>query len=279
MCDNEYVTGHAFGESMRLDMLSKKELGKESGRLIAKPDNYMKSFRENLLMYGEHKEVTLQEVSELADIPISTLKSLIYGGSKDCSLGTAIKLAKVFGVSVDELVGSGTIAPQTCESIQIMRTLPESFTHFVRWEIRFHHDMLKSVPDAKKCIEVLQLSVGENGNLINNNKMSFLDISNQGDFILPKIFVGVRIPNNVYAPDYFEGDILLLANDRQAMEGERVVVCVKTNVWVLECHYDIGDDGKKRACFYSIRDGSLKCCEDAARQIIGYVVRVQRQLD
>ena len=258
-------------------MVDKKELAKMSSRLKASPDNYMESFRRNLLMYGEHRDITLQDVADRADIPVSTLKSLVYGDSKDCSLSTAVKLARVFGVSVDELVGSGTIRPETCESLQIMRTLPETFTHFVRWEIRFHQDRLRAVPGAKKCIEVLDLAMAETGTMINNNKMSFMDISDLGDCIRPKVFVGVRIPSNIYAPDYFEGDVLLLANDRAAMEGERVVVCVRDNTWVLECRYERDENGKRVPRYFSIRDGARRCCEDAIRQTIGYVVKVIRE--
>lgn len=249
-------------------MMNETNLRMLSSKLIAKPDDYMHSFRRNISLYIDQKDITLQEVSEKADISLSTLKSLLYGDAKDCTLSTAIKLARVFNVSVDEMVGCGTISPQTCNSLQTMRQLPESFTHFVRWCIRFHYDNLKSHNVEKRAIEVMQPEISGEGNLRMTNRMEFLDISHLNDDIRPKIFMGIRIPSDMYAPLYFEGDIILIANDRVPKEHEWIVFSISNNLWILEKQIKDGN-----VEYVSIRDGKTRAKEKDIENILGYIVR------
>ena len=248
-------------------MMNDVNLRALSSNLTAKPDDYMHSFRRNISIYTDQKDITLQEVSELADIPLSTLKSLLYGDAKDCNLSTAVKLARVFNVSVDELVGCGTISTQTCNSLQTMRLLPESFTHFVRWCIRFHYDNLRSHNVAKRAIEVMIPEISGEGNLRMTNQMEFLDISDLNDDIRPKIFMGIRVPSDMYAPLYFEGDVLLIANDRVPKEREKIVFSTSNNLWILEKRINNGN-----VEYVSVRDGKVRAKESDIENILGYVV-------
>ena len=254
-------------------MLEKKALRALSRNLKAEPDNYMNCFRRNISMYIEQKEITLQEVAELADISLSTLKSFLYSDTKDCNLSTAVKLARVFKVSVDELVGCGTLSPQTCESLQTVRLLPESFTHFVRWSIHYHYNLLTSKKVTDKAIEVMNAVVGECGNLKMTNRMSVIDISGLNDDIRPKVFMGIRIPCKHYMPLYSEGDILLIANDRNARTGELVVIGVGENMWILKRKDEV-ENGEKVVNYYSPRDGRKRVSGHEVRFILGYVVKV-----
>lgn len=88
--------------------MDKERLLQLSERLIAEPDDYMHSFRANMYMYIGEKDITIQNISDETEIPISTLKTLVYGGTKDCYLSTAVKLARLFNVSIDKLIGSDT---------------------------------------------------------------------------------------------------------------------------------------------------------------------------
>jgi len=257
-------------------MVEKKRLGELSSKLVAKPDDYMKSFRRNLSMYVDMKEITLQEVAELADVSISTLKSFLYGDSKDCSLSLAIKLARVFGVSVDEIVGAGTLPSQTCESIQTLRQMPESFTHFLRWEIQFNRNMMVTKKVANKFINVMTPSIGENGNMNHSKNMEMFDISHLSDAIKPKVFMGIKIPTNMYNPVYFKGDVLLLANDREPLTGEQIVICYGDNMWILEVRNERDENGRETTNYYSIRDGGLRATMDQVQFVMGYVAKVER---
>ena len=257
-------------------MVDNETLRKMSRNLVAEPEDYMHSFRKNLYMYIDRKDISLQEVAELADLPVGTLKTFMYGDASECRLSTAVKLARVFHVSVDELVGAGTISPQTCETLQIIRQLPESFTHFVRWTTHFHYDMLSEGKVTVRAIEIMTPEVDVNGNLKMTNNFDVVDIADLTDDISPKIFMGIRIVNNLYAPNYYEGNILLLANDRQARQGEHVVVCTgSNNMWLLR-RGDAGSSRKdgKPGEYFSLRDGKKRATDDDSLLVVGYVVKV-----
>lgn len=254
-------------------MLEKKKLRELSKNLISNPDDYMNTFRDNVRMYIDQKEITIAEVAELADVPESTLKSFIYGKSQDCNLSTAVKLSRVFDLSVDEMVGCGTIVPQTCESLQIMRTLPESFTHFVRWAIHYHKDMLESNKVIKHAVEIMNAEEADDGNLKMTNNFDIIDISGVNQDLFPKIFMGIRIPSNRFAPKYFEGEIILLANDRDARSSEPVVVSTNENLWIFN-RKEENIAGAKKVNYYSIRDGKIRATDEQIPVVIGYVAKV-----
>ena len=224
-------------------------------------------------MYIDRKEITLAEVAELADMPESTLKTFIYNGNKDCHLSTAVKLARVFHISIDELVGAGTISPQTCESLQLVRQLPVSFTHFVRYMIHLHYRKLTEGEVTEKAIEIMTPSVSSQGSLVMTNKFNILDISGLSAEIRNKIFMGVKMVNDVYEPTYFEGDTLLIANDRKPRDGENVLIGLDQNFYVVKAQVEVVN-GKNKYFYYSIRDGKLRSSEDRVNIIIGYVVKV-----
>lgn len=258
-------------------MLEITELRKLSSKLVAEPDNYMHSFRKNLDVYIDRKEITLAELAELSDIPLNTLKSLVYGTSTDCHISTAVKLAKALHISVDELIGSGTISPQTCESLQLVRMMPESFTHFVRWAIRYHYDMLTTNKVSIKSVELMLPDVSESGSVIMTNDFDVIDISYVSDDLRLKIFMGIRIPCNNYAPIYFEGDVVFVANDREPRENENVVVAISGILWILKMKREIVD-GREVVNYYSIRDGRVFATEGESVFKIGYIVKLSRYI-
>ena len=256
-------------------MVNKMELRELSSELISDPDDYMHSLRTNLYMYIGKKNITLQEVSELADIPLNTLKSLIYGSSKDCHISTVIKLARVFSVSVDELIGAGTIPAQTCNSLQTMRKLPESFTHFVRWSIHYHYEKLKSHKVSIKSIELMIPEESPDGNHKMTNNFDVIDVSYLSDEIRPKVFMAIKVLTSCYMPHYFENDIIMIANDRDAKPTENVIITIGDNMWIVKRKKDIVD-GKVKVNYYSIRDGRLFVSEDEVDMLIGYIAYVAR---
>lgn len=259
-------------------MLEKKQLRKLSKNLVSDPDNYMSSFRRNLYMYVEQKDITLAEIADEADISLSTLRSLLYGEAKDCHVSTIVNLAKALNISCDELLGSGTISPQTCESLQLVRQLPESFTHFVRWAIHFHYKKLTKGEVTERAIEIMHPICASNGNLKMTNIFEVMDISHFSNEIRPKVFMGVQIPCGHYVPYYYPGDILLIANDRSADRNEHILVTVGEYMWIVNRRDEI-EHGKKVENFYSLRDERKRASGDDIGIVIGYVAGVIRNME
>lgn len=273
-------------------MLDEKYLRKLSKNLISEPDNYMYSLRENIRMYIDEKDITLAEIAEAADIPESTLKSLVYGNATDCKLSNIIKLAKVLHISVDELVGCGTISPQTTESLQLVRQLPKSFTHFVRWCIHYHTAMLTKGKISTRSVEIMQASISDTGSMKMTNELEILDISQIDETIRPKIFIGIKIPSNLYAPSYYAEDIILIANDRNPRPGEHVVAAVNNQIYILKPdpstlpqlkstkpETGILNTDSENIDYYFICDGQINAKLNENYFVMGYVVKTVREHD
>lgn len=255
-------------------MLDKRRLRELSRNLEQNPDNYMNSLRNNLLMYIGQKDITLCDLANKADVSVNTLKTLVYGYSDDCHLSTVVKLARALNISVDELIGSGTLAPQTCETLQIIRMLPESFTHFVRWATHYHYDMLNSNKVSVKSVELMTPKITEHGNLKVSSNFDVIDISDVNPNVRAKIFMGIKIPNSHYAPTYFENDVVFIANDRDARPGENVVVSISDCMWILEKRMEaVG--GQLKVSYYSIRDNRLFAKEEEIQLVVGYIAEVK----
>lgn len=60
------------------------------------------------------------------------------------------------------------------------------------------------------------------------------DISFVPEHLLYKIFMGVRIPCEHYMPTLGEGDILFLANDRNPVQNETIVVVNKGYIRIVK---------------------------------------------
>lgn len=257
-------------------MIDNELLKSISRKMVAEPTDYMSSFRKNLQTYIDYKDISLQDIAEDANMSSETLKSLVYGKSMDCKLSTVVALARALHLSIDELVGAGTLSPMMCESIQITRNLPDNYVHFVRWAIRYHEMMLKEKNASIKAVNIMYAECDNAGNLTMNNNFELVDISRMSDDIRYKVFMGIRIPCDNYMPVLSEGDVLLLANDRIPLQNEMVVVVTDGFIRIVKRKVEKLADGTKLARYYSIRNGSCLSDENSVDEIVGYVVKIYR---
>ena len=87
-------------------------------KMVEKSTKYIDIFRKNIDMLMVEHDYTIKETAEIADISYDTLKTFLYDKeAKDCRLSTAVKLARAFNISIDELVGAGTFKPITADRL------------------------------------------------------------------------------------------------------------------------------------------------------------------
>lgn len=253
-------------------MIDRQKLKYMATDLVTDPDDYISALRHNIDRYIADKDITLNDVAEAADMSVSTLKTFLYGNAKDCHLSTAVKLARVFEVTLDELVGCGTMPEETKKSIQLTRQMPESYTHFIRWMINFQYDMYNTRQYIKDSVEVMDAELREDGTFKTSNIFENVDISHISKERRTKIFMGIKLPGNNYEPIYMKSNIILLANDRNPLEDEKVVVCVDDALWIFKAKY-VRENGEKLLKYYSIRDGIYRT-DASAVHTMGYIVEV-----
>ncbi len=237
--------------------------------LVAKSTRYIDTFRKNIDMLMKEHNYTIKETAEIADISYDTLKTFLYGkDSKDCRLSTAVKLARAFHISVDELVGAGTFEPQNLESIQIYRSLPNGSRHFLDWHIR-NQKFICEKHTGKVTTNIMIPLCACNGNLKMTNDYELMDITHLDDDLTYKIFLGIKLPCLHYLPHYTEGDVLLIANDRNAMKGENTIIEINGNLAIVN---RIIENGVEK--YYSLRDGKLRPIDPNQIEVLGYVAKI-----
>ena len=254
-------------------MMEREKLKKLSLKLSSDRNNYIHNFRKNLDLYIQEKDITLREISEASDIAYSTLNSFLYGDATDCKLSTAVALARALNVSIDELVGAETLEPLTRESLAMCRNLPPNAVHLIRWHIRHQHYLYNEVHKGKRIISIMDAICQHNGNLKLSNDYDQLDITGLDPEQIHKIFFGIRIPCDHYMPHYMQGDVLLIANDRNPVSHENTVLILNNNLFIGRRKVENGI-----AKYYSIRDGKYRIDEADVDEILGYVVDVYREM-
>ena len=250
--------------------MEKEKIKKLALKFTADKENPISSFRKNIYMLIAEKDITLREVSELSDIPYSTLNTFLYGDATDCKLSTAVKLARVFGVSIDEIVGAETIEFDTRECVALSRCLPEHARSVCRAYITHLYKMYAEIPNTSRAIPVM-LPKCVNGYLPTTNIVRTISIDHLTDNLKSKVCLGLQIPCSHYEPYYFQNEIILLSADRPAMNNEECLVTYKGNYFICIKKIDI-HDGKKVHMYASLVDGKTIILPDEIDDKIGYIV-------
>ena len=249
-------------------MKSEKKEKKEE-IFVGKPKKHIDILRKNIDFLMEKHDYTIKELADKADISFDSLKTFLYDkNAKDCKLSTAIKLAKVFNVTIVELADTGTIDEQTLHLMQIYRELPSSSKAFVDWIVDYQKFVHEQHTD-KRIINIMHPICVSNGNLKKTNDYEPLDISEIGSELLHRVFMGVKIPCGHYLPHYLKGDILLIANDREAIQGENTVIIINGNLVITR---RVIENGQVK--YYGVRDGVFRSKHADNVYVLGYIAHV-----
>ena len=240
-------------------------------KLVKNPTNPTKALRENVDILMDNYGYTLNDISEKADIPLETFKSFFYGKSDECRLSLAIKLARVFGISVDEICGAGTVNEEIKEHVDMYKTLPEYSKYLVKYFIEHQYGIYqRRAVEGKKVISVLQPQCVDTY-LQTTNVTNELCIEHLDEKVKSKIRIGLRIPCEHYMPHYGPHDILLIAADREAQHGERCVIEIKNNLLIVEKKVHI-KNGVKVNEYVSLMNGRFTVPANDIDYKIGYIV-------
>lgn len=245
--------------------MQNENLKKLSLKLVADKDDYMTAFRKNIDMYLDEKDITIKDVAASAEIPFETLKTFLYGDAKDCKLSTAVKLARAFHVSIDELVGAETVLPQARECMPMYRNLSENDQYLIRWFVNYLMTLSSAEENKSLYRSVMDIEC-VNGSLKLTSVYHRVNISEVPAEMRTKIFFGIKMPCDHYMPVYTPYETLLIANDRLPMHGENCLIRVKKNIYIAKNKIENGE-----VKFYSIRDGKFRLNRDEIDEIVGYI--------
>ena len=254
-------------------MMENEKLKKLSLRLVSHHTNPVDNLRENLLMYVAQPDITLKNISDASCVSIDTLKSLLYGKVTDCKISTAEKLACALGITISELIGSHSVDTVTLRNIANCRVLPEHQLYLVRWFINRQVTMaVENKTRGNKIISVLKPNL-RNGSLKMTNVMESLCIDHLPDNVKANVFLGLELRCDHYMPYFSPYDILLIAADREGLDGELCVVIYYENIFIARKHiYE--KNGKTEVEYLGLLDNTFRVKESDVDSKIGYVVEV-----
>lgn len=251
-------------------MLKKEKLKQISTELFVDNDKFMNSFRHNLDLFLAPRDLTIRELSELSGVPSATLNNILYGNAKDVRVSTVVALARVLEISIDELLGSGTMEPQMRESVRIVRGLPDYSTQLIRYFIRHQETIHKNVENGHKYISLISPQM-VNGKVATTNAVEPMNVDHLPEDIKAKAYLGMKIPSDYYMPYYLPGEIVLVAADRMALDGERCLVTNDGGIYiVIKTH--IIENGKRLWKYAPLINKSNVLSEEMIDDKIGYII-------
>ena len=248
-------------------MKKPKNLGK---KLVKNSTNPTSALRQNVDILMDIYGYTISETAERANLSLENFKSFFYGRSEEVRLSTAVKLARLFGLSVDELCGAETVSNEMEEYINMYKELPEHSQYLVRYFIKHQNNIYKRREAmGKKVISVLKPQCIDSY-LQTTNVTEELCIEHLNENIKSKILLGVKIPCEHYMPIYSPYDILLIAADREAQHGERCVIERNNKLFIVEKRIYI-KDGVKRSDYVSLMNSRFVIPDTEIDEKLGYV--------
>lgn len=233
--------------------------------------NYIENLRRNLDMFIQEKDITYSNLAEAADISVSTLNSLMNNNGKDCNLTTVIKLSKALGITIDELVGAGTMSDGTKECVSKCRVMPQHFVNLARSYIRHIYKLFTKT--TSKEPRLVMLPECRNGHLQTTNVTTEIDVSHLSQNVIGKIAHCLLIPCDHYEPYFLKDEILLLAVDRDGQDGEICVISHNGEYYIVRKKMYI-KDGQKKWKYMSLfteKEFLKEEIDDKLGYVIGYL--------
>jgi hypothetical protein len=249
-------------------MFKKEKIWDISRNFVSNKDDVMSAFRKNCFMILEAKCITLREWAELADISFATLNSFLYGNSKTCDMNLPIKLARAIGVTVDELLGSGTMSEGTRECVSKCRMMPTHFVNLARSYIRHIYKMFETT--SSKEPRLVMLPECKNGHLQTTNITTEIDVSHLEKSIQNRIAHCLCVPCDHYEPYFMKDEIILLAVDRDGQNGEICVISHGGEYYIVR-KKSFFDNGIKRWKYISLFT-EVEFLKEDIEDKLGYVI-------
>lgn len=241
-------------------------------KLASDDINWFNCFRQNINILREYCHWTIRVLSEKSGISEYTLNNILRGKTKDCDLSLAIKLAKAFNISVDELIGAKTISDETKKTLAMSRVLEPHVQKVIRVYAKHQYELHanKINPKAKEisvitpiCYEKKMKRVSLADSKVSLEKLQ-LDIQE-------KISFGIKIPCDHYEPHFLKGETILLGYDREGENGEMCVI--SSNGYIYICIKKIQIiDKKKEVNYVAITNKRKIFSFDEIDDRFGYVV-------
>ncbi|MBE5943597.1 MAG: helix-turn-helix transcriptional regulator [Lachnospiraceae bacterium] len=215
------------------------------------------------------KNLSLQEVSEGADVPFETVRNIYYGRVTDPKISTVSKIAAYFDLSINCMIGKCNHSKEEREMLEYYRQCGNHGKSLINLVARHEATVAKTEREDPNKHSVPCL--------IPNKRVDagFIYEGSEVKEIMttaPDAYAALEMISNAYAPVHCKGDIVLLA-DRYPENGERAVF-IKDGVGFARDFYEEDDRYVLKSLTGHVEDIVLKRVDEL--ECIGTVIGVIR---
>lgn len=209
---------------------------------------YSAIFSERMKREMDIRGWTKEYVAVASELPLETIRSIYYGKTKDLKLTTALKIADVFGLSVNCMVGKCPHTTPERTLIHNYRSCGKHGKSIIEQIAKYEASAVKIEREGKgkhkiPCI----VPHGDVHKGIIYELCETVEIETSVD----AAYIAIQMTNNVFAPVYCKGDILLFEN-RFPDQGEKAAFYNKDRIYIRKF---LEEDGRYRLkCLHQYDD-------------------------
>lgn len=172
---------------------------------------------ERLRQLTNEKGWSLQQLAEISDLPLETVRNIYYGKTPDPKISTVMKLAKSFNLTVNCLMGQCSHTPQERAILINYRNCGKHGKSIIELISRYEASAMKKEreKDGRHMIPCI-VPEGTVSHGIIYDMCETVEIETD----VKEAYIAIRMVSNDLAPTYCKGDILLFEN-RFPKHGEK----------------------------------------------------------
>lgn len=195
-------------------------------------------------------DMTMQELADKSGVPLETIRNIVYGKVTDPKCSTLLAIGKVFGVSVNYLLGEPFIAPDESELMTYYRRCGKHGKSVISLIAKYESTSARSERDSKGKHSVP--CVIPKGNI---RKGIVYDTNETVEIetMVDEAYMAITITNNDLAHYGFCKNDSILFEKRFPDNGEIVSYIVADRVYIrkfveengkyiMKCLHNHGDD-------------------------------------
>ncbi len=175
---------------------------------------------EGLRTILDTQNITMEMLSLQSGVPLETIRNLFYHKAENPRLKTVLSLSRALNVPIEALLPPTIPSTERLDEQQLIsdyRQCSSHGKHLICFIASLEADMTHHGHKQQYSVPYfIPTNTAVSGNIYTACDVRSLNVN------CLEAFAAICIPNNAHAPEYYQGDILLLAN-RFPMSGEHAV--------------------------------------------------------
>lgn len=183
---------------------------------------------ERLRQLTNEKGWSLQQLAEISDLPLETVRNIYYGKTPDPKISTVMKLANSFNLTVNCLMGQCSHTPQERTILINYRNCGKHGKSIIELIAKYEASAMKREREREGCHMIpCVIPQGSVSHGIVYELCETIEIETD----IKDAYIAIRMVSNDLAPTYCKGDVLLFEN-RFPQPGEKAAFYANGKIYI-----------------------------------------------